>query len=91
MDRFDRWKPDHNQLEQLSRVRRRESCTRCATREDTALCICGEHLCRDCIDPHFNDDRDLCPALQINPSVWVEWDATLHLYFAVKVDWRTRQ
>jgi len=73
------------------RGREPKPCSRCSTWDDTALCICGEHFCLDCIDPHFTDDRDLCPALQINPTVWVEWDATLRLYFAVKTDWRTTQ
>ena len=92
MDLFDGWKPGRYQREQLGRVRRWEPCSRCDTREDTALCVCEGYVCADCLEAHFDeDDPDFCPVLRLNPDLWVEWDATRRRYFAVKVDWRTRQ
>jgi hypothetical protein len=76
MELFDQWK----------------SCSRCDQQQETALCVCGGYICFDCLEAHFNDDDpDFCEVLRMNPELWVEWDATRRRYFAVKVDWRTRQ
>jgi hypothetical protein len=87
MDLFDRWKPNCNRFEELRArehgclVRRVKPCSRCNQREETALCICGDHLCTECTGPHLIDE--LCPALQLNPDLWVQWDETLRVYYVV--------
>jgi hypothetical protein len=54
----------------LRRYKNGDPCSRCGKTENAGGC--GDCLCDDCIDPHFDeDDPDFCPAQSWIPTALI--------------------